>query len=57
MIATPPPELLDACVIGGGGCGLAAAKALRDRGLSCVCFERGSAVGGLWRYEIGRAHV
>lgn len=51
MIATPPTEMLDACVIGGGGCGLAAAKALHDRGLSFACFERGSAVGGLWRYD------
>jgi len=40
-----------ACVIGAGGSGLAACKALRDRGLAFDCFERGSAVGGLWRYD------
>ena len=44
-------ELLDACVIGAGGSGLAATKALHARGLSCECFERGSEVGGLWRYD------
>jgi dimethylaniline monooxygenase (N-oxide forming) len=42
---------LDACVIGAGGSGLAAAKALHDRGLTFDCFERGSGVGGLWRYD------
>lgn len=45
------PDLLDACVIGAGGSGLAATKALRDRGLSCLCLEAGSGVGGLWRYD------
>ncbi|MEY3203809.1 MAG: hypothetical protein RLZZ21_140 [Planctomycetota bacterium] len=44
-------ERLDACVIGAGGSGLAAAKALADRGCSFLCVERGSAVGGLWRYD------
>lgn len=44
-------DVLDACVIGAGGCGLAAAKALHDRGLAFDCLERGSAVGGLWRYD------
>lgn len=51
MIASQDSIVLDACVIGAGGCGLAAAKALRDRGLAFECFERGSAVGGLWRYD------
>lgn len=39
------------CVIGAGGSGLAATKALHARGIDCECFERGSAVGGLWRYD------
>lgn len=39
------------CVIGAGGSGLAAVKAFRERGLSVVCFEQGSNVGGNWRYE------
>ena len=30
--------------------GAAAAKAVRERGLAFDCFERGSGVGGLWRY-------
>lgn len=38
-------------VIGAGSSGLAALKALRDQGVDTVCFERGSEVGGLWRYE------
>lgn len=51
MIQSAAPDVLDACVIGAGGSGLAAAKALHDRGLVFDCFERGSAVGGLWRYD------
>jgi phytoene dehydrogenase-like protein len=51
MLRPSTPDILDACVIGAGGCGLAAAKALHDRGLAFDCFERGSAVGGLWRYD------
>jgi dimethylaniline monooxygenase (N-oxide forming) len=51
MTRPPSRDVLDACVIGAGGCGLAAAKALHDRGLAFDCFERGSAVGGLWRYD------
>ena len=50
MIRQTSPDLLDACVIGAGGSGLAAAKAVRERGLAFDCFERGSGVGGLWRY-------
>jgi cation diffusion facilitator CzcD-associated flavoprotein CzcO len=51
MIQSAVSDVLDACVIGAGGSGLAAAKALHDRGLVFDCFERGSAVGGLWRYD------
>lgn len=36
------------CVIGAGSSGLAAVKALRDRGLHVECFELGDRVGGLW---------
>jgi Flavin-binding monooxygenase-like len=39
------------CVIGAGGAGLAAVKTLGERNLSVVCYERGSNVGGNWRYE------
>ena len=41
----------DAVVIGAGPAGLAAAKALRTRGLSYRHFEKGSMVGGLWRID------
>jgi dimethylaniline monooxygenase (N-oxide forming) len=38
-------------VIGAGSSGMAACQALRERGLAFDCFEKGSDVGGLWRYE------
>jgi dimethylaniline monooxygenase (N-oxide forming) len=41
----------DVVVIGAGSTGLAVLKALGDRGLAAECLERGSGVGGLWRYE------
>ena len=41
----------EACVIGAGAAGLAAGRALADRGLSFDWFERGSMVGGLWRID------
>jgi dimethylaniline monooxygenase (N-oxide forming) len=39
------------CVVGAGLSGLAALHAPLERGLDAECFERGSAVGGSWRYE------
>jgi dimethylaniline monooxygenase (N-oxide forming) len=39
------------CVIGAGCSGLAALKALHERGIEAVCYEQGSNVGGNWRYE------
>ncbi len=41
----------EACVIGAGPSGLAAGKALADRGVSFDWFEKGSMVGGLWRID------
>jgi cation diffusion facilitator CzcD-associated flavoprotein CzcO len=41
----------DVAVIGAGSAGLAAMKALREQRISFTGFERGSDVGGLWRYE------
>jgi dimethylaniline monooxygenase (N-oxide forming) len=38
-------------VIGAGSSGLAVLKALREHQVAAECFERGSEVGGLWRYE------
>lgn len=39
------------CIIGAGASGLAAAQVLKARGLPFDVFEKGSQVGGLWRYE------
>jgi dimethylaniline monooxygenase (N-oxide forming) len=41
----------DVAVLGAGSSGLAAMKGLREQGLGVEAFERGSDVGGLWRYE------
>src|SRR5437879_1087036 len=40
-----------ACVIGAGMSGLAALNALTRAGFDVACYEAGSAVGGMWRYE------
>ncbi len=40
-----------ACIIGAGPAGLAAAKALSDRGIDFDWFEKGSMVGGLWQID------
>src|ERR1700761_2234277 len=40
-----------ACVIGAGSSGIAAAQVLQARGIDFDCFEKGSQVGGNWRYE------
>jgi dimethylaniline monooxygenase (N-oxide forming) len=42
---------LPACIIGAGSSGVAAAKALAERGVPVEGFEIGSAIGGMWRYE------
>jgi dimethylaniline monooxygenase (N-oxide forming) len=39
------------CVIGAGSSGIAACQVLGARGLAFDCFEKGSEVGGNWRYE------
>jgi dimethylaniline monooxygenase (N-oxide forming) len=39
------------CVIGAGSSGIAACQVLAERGIPFDCFERGSGVGGNWRYE------
>ncbi len=38
------------CVIGAGSSGIAACQVLHARGMPFDCFEKGSAVGGNWRY-------
>jgi dimethylaniline monooxygenase (N-oxide forming) len=44
----PRTELPTACVIGAGSSGIAAAKALHDRGIPFDCFEKSDRVGGNW---------
>ncbi len=39
------------CIIGAGSSGLVAAKVLKDHGVPFDCFEKGSGVGGNWRYR------
>jgi dimethylaniline monooxygenase (N-oxide forming) len=39
------------CIIGAGSSGLAVVKALKDRGIPHVCYERGDAIGGNWYFR------
>jgi len=39
------------CVIGAGSSGIAACQVLNARGIQFDCFEKGSQVGGNWRFE------
>lgn len=39
------------CIIGAGSSGITAAQVLDARGIAFDCFEKGSEVGGNWRYE------
>jgi thioredoxin reductase len=38
------------CIIGAGSSGITAAKVLHDRAIPFDCFEKGSGIGGNWRY-------
>ncbi|WP_326536746.1 flavin-containing monooxygenase [Pseudorhodoferax sp.] len=42
---------LPVCIVGAGSSGMAAAKALAARGVAFECFETGSRIGGMWRYQ------
>jgi dimethylaniline monooxygenase (N-oxide forming) len=44
-------ELPRACIIGAGSSGIAAAKALYERGIPFDCFERSDRVGGNWVFD------
>jgi cation diffusion facilitator CzcD-associated flavoprotein CzcO len=39
------------CIVGAGSSGLTACQVLAARGIPFDCFEKGSAVGGNWRFE------
>lgn len=39
------------CIIGAGSSGIVAAKVLKQNGLPFDCFEKGSGIGGNWRYR------
>lgn len=39
------------CIIGAGSSGITAAKALKEKGITFDCFEKGSDIGGVWRYN------
>jgi cation diffusion facilitator CzcD-associated flavoprotein CzcO len=41
----------DVCIVGAGSSGVAAGKALLERGIAFEFLERGSSLGGMWRYE------
>jgi hypothetical protein len=41
----------DICIIGAGSSGVIVAKALHERGVAFDCFEKGSDIGGMWRYQ------
>lgn len=42
---------LPVCIVGAGSSGVTAAKALKEKGIAFDCFELGSDIGGMWRYE------
>jgi dimethylaniline monooxygenase (N-oxide forming) len=39
------------CIIGAGSSGIAACQVLHARGIEFDCFEKGSGIGGNWRYD------
>lgn len=39
------------CIVGAGSSGLTACQVLAARGIPFDCFEKGSMIGGNWRYE------
>lgn len=39
------------CIVGAGSSGLTACQVLAERGVPFDCFEKGSMIGGNWRYE------
>jgi dimethylaniline monooxygenase (N-oxide forming) len=54
---TAPIDDIGVCIIGAGPAGLAAGKALADRGIPFDWYEKGSMVGGLWRIDNDNGEV
>jgi thioredoxin reductase (NADPH) len=50
MVVTRDESLFDVIIVGAGPAGLAAAIACRERGLSCLCLEKGALVNSLLHY-------
>ncbi len=46
-----PDAALPVCIVGAGSSGVTLAKALKEKGVAFECFEIGSGIGGMWRYE------
>jgi dimethylaniline monooxygenase (N-oxide forming) len=44
-------EVGKVCIIGAGSSGIAACQVLHARGIDFDCYEKGSEVGGNWRYD------
>src|SRR5690606_33664640 len=42
---------LPVCIIGAGSSGVATAKALKEKNVAFDCYEMGSDIGGMWRYQ------
>lgn len=49
--ASKPSTRPDICIIGAGSSGVTVAKSLKESGLRFDIFEKGSDIGGMWRYE------
>ncbi|MCV0396739.1 MAG: NAD(P)-binding domain-containing protein [Rhizobiaceae bacterium] len=47
----PDQYVADTCIIGAGSSGVTVAKALKESGVAFDCFEKGSDIGGMWRYQ------
>jgi thioredoxin reductase len=45
------PSSQKVCIVGAGSSGIVAAQVLDARGVPFDCFEKGSQIGGNWRYE------
>ncbi len=42
---------MTACIVGAGTSGVICAKVFKQKGIDFDCFEKGSGVGGLWRFR------